>query len=68
MTNLQIKPSGSPQGTVTTADTEFAAKGTEYIFPEGLPPVRYIRIKVIRNYVNQTFMTFGEMSFWTKDL
>ena len=62
-----IKPSGLVLGTTSTVDIDFATAGQEFIFPGGLPAVRYIRIKVLTNYKNQTFMTFGEISFWTHD-
>jgi hypothetical protein len=67
MTCQSIKPSGLPLGQTTAADVAYAAAGQEFIFPAGLPPVRYIRIKVITNYGLQTFQTMGEISFWTID-
>jgi len=39
-----IKPSGSPQGTVTAADIQYAhVDGEKYQIVENTPPVRYIR-------------------------
>jgi hypothetical protein len=67
MTCDSYKPSGLPLGQTSGADVAYAAAGQEYIFPAGLPPVRYIRIKVITNYGLQTFQTMGEITFWTKD-
>jgi hypothetical protein len=67
MTCNSIKPSGLPLGQKSAADEAFAAAGQEFIFPDGLPPVRYIRMRSIVNYGLPGFQTFGEISFWTKD-
>jgi len=62
-----IKPSGLPLGNNSQEDIDFAKAGQNFIFPVGLQPVRYIRIKVLSTYRDQSFMTFGEISFWTHD-
>mgnify|MGYP000853792124 CR=1 FL=1 len=48
-TCYSVKPSGSPQGVLTQEDIQFAGvDGEEYEFPEGIPPVRYIRFKTLK--------------------
>ncbi|GAA4304801.1 DUF5000 domain-containing lipoprotein [Compostibacter hankyongensis] len=42
-----IKPSGSPQGTVTDEDRAYSQAGINYEFPPGTPPFRYIRFKTL---------------------
>ena len=62
-----IKPSGLPLGQVSTEDQDYAKAGQEFVFADGLPPVRYIRIKYLSIWGNQSFLTLGEISFWTHD-
>lgn len=62
-----IKPSGLALGSKSAEDIEFAKAGQGFALSTGLPPVRYIRIKVLTNYKDPSFMTFGEISFWTHD-
>jgi hypothetical protein len=62
-----VKPSGSPVGTNTQADIDYANAGEEYLLPAGAPSVKYIRIKVLETWGNQPFITFSEFTFWTHD-
>ena len=58
------KPSGLPIGQINDDDIAAADEGHEFIFPEGLPPVRYIRftVKETWNGTNNTFFV-QEVSF-----
>jgi hypothetical protein len=42
-----IKPSGAPRGQVTEDDRIEIIKGHEFSFPLDMPPVRYLRFKVL---------------------
>lgn len=59
-----IKPSGLSLGQVNDEDIAVANEGHEFIFPEGLPPVRYIRFTIKETW-NGTLTTFfvQEVSF-----
>lgn len=61
------KPSGSPVGTNTAEDIAFALAGEAFTIPDGMPKVRYIRIKVLENWGNSTFQAIGELTFFTRD-
>jgi len=62
-----IKPSGLPVGQTTEGDMDYAKAGEEFKIPAGAPKVRYIRIKVLETWGNGTFITMGELAFWTGD-
>lgn len=62
-----LKPSGLPKGQNSAADIAYANAGEEFIFPAGLPKVRYIRLKLLENWGNGSFMTMAEITLWTKD-
>jgi hypothetical protein len=59
-----IKPSGLPLGVKSAEDVEYAQKGEEYEFPVGLPPVRYIRVKVLSTFSGNKFIHTQQMWFW----
>ena len=59
-----IKPSGSPIGTVTNEDREYAMRGHEFMIPLDAPPVRYIRIKVLNTWGGAAYSHVMELSFW----
>ncbi|MBO9659006.1 MAG: hypothetical protein J7527_09290 [Chitinophagaceae bacterium] len=61
-----VKPSGSAPGTNTAADVAAAAAGQEYVFPANLPKTRYIRIKALSRWGTGTFISMGELTFFTK--
>lgn len=45
-----IKPSGLPLGSLTQEDHDYANAGEVFKFPNGTPPVRYIRFVVLENW------------------
>lgn len=59
-----IKPSGSPIGTVTNEDREYAARGHEFLIPLEAPEVRYIRFKIINTWGGASYSHVMEVSFW----
>lgn len=58
------KPSGLPQGQVNAADIAFSMKGFEMFFTPTTPPVRYIRIQAMQNYVNTAGVFLEELSMY----
>ncbi|SHG30271.1 DUF4998 domain-containing protein [Pedobacter caeni] len=67
LTCESLKPSGLPGTESNAIDEAYARAGEEFIFPEGLPKLRYIRIKVLETWGGADFMTMAELTFWTKD-
>ena len=61
-----VKPSGLPDGEFTDEDLARAAEGETFLFPEGLQPVRYVRIKVndVWSETAGRFLVFTELTFW----
>ncbi|MDQ0107562.1 hypothetical protein J2T02_002681 [Chitinophaga terrae (ex Kim and Jung 2007)] len=60
-----VKPSGLPEGTVTTEDKQFAVTdGEDFDFPPDIPPVRYIRFKTIKVWGALDHMYIAELTFW----
>lgn len=58
-----IKPSG--QAKPTTEDLQYACvDGEDFEFPIGNPPVRYLRIKILKNWGGLTYMYMSELTFW----
>ncbi len=60
----QIKPSGLPNGQLTTADNEAAAAGETITIPLDAPAVRYIRFKTLNNWSNGTYVQIYEIYMW----
>ncbi|WP_418894317.1 DUF5000 domain-containing lipoprotein [Limibacterium fermenti] len=62
------KPSGSPIGTVTAEDRDYALnKGEDFEFEAGLPAVRYIRLKTTETWGIPTGIAqvvMQEVTFW----
>jgi len=58
------KPSGLPVGQISNEDLEYARRGEEYDFETDVPPVRYIRIKVLQTWNNADFSNTSEMTFY----
>lgn len=55
------KPSGLPVGNNAPTDIEVADRGHEYLFPSDIPPVQYLRIRVLH--------TFGVTEyFWMSEI
>lgn len=64
-TFTSIKPSGSPIGTNTAEDTQFACvDGEGFDFPNGIPPVRYLRFKVLEVWGGVNYIYVAELTFW----
>ncbi|HEY9258867.1 DUF5000 domain-containing lipoprotein [Chitinophaga sp.] len=60
-----VKPSGLPEGTVTTEDKQFATvDGEDFDFPANIPPVRYLRFKTIKVWGALDHMYIAELTFW----
>lgn len=67
------KPSGSPQGTVTQEDRDYALnKGEDFDFEAGIPAVRYIRFKTIATYGTPAggngSVVMQEVTFWGQEV
>ncbi|QEM10483.1 DUF5000 domain-containing lipoprotein [Mucilaginibacter rubeus] len=61
-----VKPSGSPSGTETAADYNYAHDGWGFDFPAGLSAYRYIRIRSLRNWTGSYFMSISEFTLFGK--
>jgi hypothetical protein len=63
-----IKPSGLPLGQTSDADLSYAmgtdGLGEEFTFPLSAPPVRYIRLELIKNWSGTDFFHAIEITFW----
>jgi hypothetical protein len=60
-----VKPSGAPDGTVTTEDKQFATvDGEDFDFPADIPPVRYLRFKTIKVWGVLDHIYMAELTFW----
>jgi hypothetical protein len=57
----QIKPSGLPNGQLSSADQAAALAGETVKFPLTTPMVRYIRFKTLSNWSNGTYVNFNEI-------
>lgn len=62
-----VKPSGSPVGTLTDDDIAAGRVGDNADVPLDMPKVRYIRIKCLKNWSNNFNMCFTELTFWGND-
>jgi hypothetical protein len=58
-----IKPSGAPVGQNTSEDVAAAKQGHDFSLPLDMPPVRYLRFKVMKNWdTGATYTYFAELS------
>jgi hypothetical protein len=58
-----IKPSGAPLGQVTSEDLVEMRQGHDFSLPVDMPPVRYLRFKVLKNWeMGRTFTYFAEIN------
>jgi hypothetical protein len=57
-----IKPSGASGGTVTEDDRKAAVDGHEFSFPVDMPPVRYIRYRVLETWGNANHSYLSEIT------
>ncbi|MDR2774873.1 MAG: DUF4959 domain-containing protein [Tannerella sp.] len=63
MTCTVIKPSGAPVGTNTAEDLLMVDKGHEFAFPIDMPPVRYLRFRVLETWaISDRYAFIGEMT------
>lgn len=60
----QIKPSGLPNGQLSTADNEAAIAGETITMPLAAPAVRYIRFKTLSNWSNGNLCQVFEIAMW----
>lgn len=61
------KPSGD--GPITSEDLYYATDaGEDFVFPEGIPPVRYLRFKMLETWGYLDYHYMQEVSFWGKIL
>lgn len=58
------KPSGAAYGANTTEDLAAGAAGLNFTFDAGIPKVRYLRIRSIKNWQGTTFMAIGELQVY----
>lgn len=62
------KPSELPEGSYSDEDLAYLrgsdGLGEEFIFPLSAPPVRYIRMEILRNWSNTDFFHAYEFTFW----
>lgn len=58
------KPSGSPLGTVTTDDLNYAIAGQDFNVDPSAPPVRYLRFVIQETWSKDAAVAFGEMKFF----
>ncbi|WP_114793216.1 DUF5000 domain-containing lipoprotein [Niabella yanshanensis] len=56
-----VKPSGTPYGVNTAEDLEVARAGLSYTFDPGMPKVKYLRIKSIKNWQGTTYFAIAEI-------
>jgi hypothetical protein len=57
------KPSGASLGTTTDEDMEQAINGHDFKLPLDMPPVRYIRLKLVKSWETvDTFTYLGELT------
>lgn len=63
-THEQIKPSGLPNGQLSTADNEAANAGETITIPLDAPKVRYIRFKTLSNWSAGTYVQIFEIAMW----
>lgn len=60
----QIKPSGLPNGQLSTADNEAAVAGETITMPLDIPAVRYIRFKTLSNWSSGNMTQLYEIAMW----
>ncbi len=58
-----VKPSGEAKP--TAEDLQYAGvDGEDFEFPLGNSPVRYLRVKILKNWGGLTYMYIAELTFW----
>ncbi|MET0636075.1 MAG: DUF4998 domain-containing protein [Chitinophagaceae bacterium] len=66
-TFTSFKPSGLPPGQNSDADKTFAQAGEKFVFPAGIPNVRYLRIKVLETWGGAGYLHLSELSFFKRN-
>lgn len=64
---VSVKPSGQAPGINSQDDVAAAAKGEEWNVPLTAPKVRYIRVKILENWIGGLQAHIAEMSFYGDD-
>ena len=59
-----IKPSGWPAGSNSEEDITYASKGEEFEFPADIPPVRYIRFKILSTHDGAGLVVMQQLWFY----
>lgn len=60
-----VKPSGLPVGSVSDEDKALVAAGELFVFPVGTPAVRYVRVRFIDNWSEESnSFHMMETTFW----
>lgn len=66
-----VKPSGltpNSAGNYTSEDLALITKGFEFRFPLNTPEVRYIRIRILKNFLSLADPHIAELTFFGQDL
>jgi hypothetical protein len=62
-----VKPSGSPYDSTTAEDIELSERGFDFSLPADMPPVRYLRFKVLKVWNSGiSFSHAGEITTYGK--
>lgn len=61
------KPSGLPVGAVNDEDRKVAAQGDEYIFPNDIQSVRYLRFRVLETWGSTNYVHILEVTPFRKE-
>lgn len=57
------KPSGD--GPITAEDALYATSlGEDFVFPDGMPPVRYVRFKILETWGFLDYIYLRQLTFW----
>lgn len=59
-----VKPSGLPLGQNSPEDLALILKGEEFNFSRDIPPIRYVRIKIIESWAKTRAVSIGELTFF----
>lgn len=59
-----VKPSGYPVGQLSEEDINYQAKGEDFTFPDGIPPVRYLRFKILTTWDGMGLVVMQQMWFY----
>lgn len=68
MDGESVKPSGLPMGQQSPEDLALVGAGEEFVFPENIPDVKYIRIKVLQTWSGAKSFYVMQVGFWGAEL